>query len=146
MNDGRKDDAGKLGYELLPPDALARVVAVLTHGAAHYGADNWRRVQDGSRRYYAATMRHLEAWRRGVDRDESGHLHLAHAVASLLILLERNEAWNATPESLYGSTAHSEPSPTQTRLYGPDGTIPVDGPCSKSSARTGARENISSNQ
>lgn len=85
---GRKDDAGKPRWSLIPTQALEDVVKVLTYGARKYGDDNWREVEDGPRRYYDAAMRHVVAHRQGIRLDdESGLPHLAHAVASLLFIM-----------------------------------------------------------
>lgn len=85
---GRKDDNGKLRFDLIPPEALAQVAAVLTHGAKKYGANNWRRVKSKRSRYTAALMRHLEAWRSGEIQDpESGLHHLAHVLTNGFFLL-----------------------------------------------------------
>ena len=85
---GRKDDAGKPRWSLVPEQALEDVVKVLTYGARKYGDYNWREVDDGPRRYYDASMRHLMAYRQGHwTDDESGLPHLAHAVASLLVVM-----------------------------------------------------------
>ena len=85
---GRKDDAGKPRWSLLPHKEIEEVVRVLMYGARKYGADNWREVEDGRRRYYDAAMRHLMAYRQGDwTDDESGLAHLAHAVASLLFIM-----------------------------------------------------------
>ena len=85
---GRKDDAGKPRWSLIPDRAMEDVVKVLTYGARKYGDDNWREVEDGPRRYYDAAMRHLMAYRQGHwTDDESGLPHLAHAMASLLFIM-----------------------------------------------------------
>lgn len=82
---GRKDDAGKLQWHLLPLKEVEEVVRVLMYGAGRYGADNWQHVEDGPTRYYNAAMRHLAADQQGTKYDaESGLHHLAHAIASLL--------------------------------------------------------------
>jgi hypothetical protein len=92
MTDGRKNDAGKLRYELLPMAPVDAIVDVLTFGAAKYDDDNWRRVPDAENRYYAAAMRHLSAWRQGENIDpESGRSHLAHAACCLVFLMELHE-------------------------------------------------------
>ena len=87
-----KNDQGKLRYDLTKPYAVSMLVAVLTHGAAKYDDDNWLKVlkePGGPGRYYAAMMRHVEAWRAGQDIDEdSGLPHLAHAMACVMFLLE----------------------------------------------------------
>lgn len=86
---GRKDDQEKTRWDLVPVLAEAEVAEVLTHGAAKYGAENWRQVPEPFRRYYAAHRRHMEARRRGelVDPD-SGRHHVALAISSLLFILQ----------------------------------------------------------
>jgi len=85
---GRKDDAGKRRWTLLPIDALGLVVDVLGFGAAKYGADNWKRVPRARERYLDAALRHLAARLDGELTDEESNLpHLAHAVTCLLFVL-----------------------------------------------------------
>ncbi len=86
--EGVKADQEKLRYDLLPPEPIEEMVAVLTFGAKKYSDDNWKRVPDGKKRYYAALMRHLEAWRMGETHDgESDLHHLGHALCCLTFLL-----------------------------------------------------------
>lgn len=83
-----KHDAGKPRMDLLPPRALLAVGSVMAHGARVYGEHNWRRGMTYGR-LAAAALRHLAAWLDGEDADpESGLPHLAHAAASVLMLLE----------------------------------------------------------
>lgn len=85
---GVKHDEEKPDYTLLPYAALEEVVNVLTYGSKKYSRDNWKYV-DGLR-YQAATMRHFSAYMQGQDKDpETGYSHLAHAVCSLLFLLQK---------------------------------------------------------
>ena len=78
-NHATKHDAGKLRYDLIPPEILRALAEVYTFGAAKYGDNNWRKGLDHGR-LYAATMRHLETDRSGEYLDpESGLPHLAHA-------------------------------------------------------------------
>lgn len=85
---GQKFDSGKPRWSLLPRGTVHEVVQVLEFGAAKYGTDNWQFVEDAETRYYDATMRHLEAWFNGEQRDpESGRHHLAHAVCCCLFLM-----------------------------------------------------------
>ena len=87
---GIKHDDGKPRWDLVQPLALEEYVAVLTHGAAKYGDNNWQRVERAESRYFAACLRHLWAWRRGETADpESGRHPLAHAMCCLAFLLER---------------------------------------------------------
>lgn len=85
--EGKKFDAGKPDFSLLPPEALTEVVEILNFGKIKYGAHNWRAGYNWSR-IFAATLRHLFAWLGGEDLDpESGKSHLAHAICDLLFLL-----------------------------------------------------------
>lgn len=85
---GRKDDAGKLDYTLLPWDALSEVVKVLQHGVEKYQRDNWMHVPNANERYEAAGMRHRIARLQGEELDpESGLSHLAHEATCLLFQL-----------------------------------------------------------
>lgn len=85
---GRKDDAEKPRWDLLPFGPVREVVEVLTFGAKKYAPDNWQRVPEPRRRYFAAAMRHLTAWYEGEPRDpETGLSHLAHAACCLLFLM-----------------------------------------------------------
>ena len=83
-----KHDQEKPRWDLLPMEALAPIVDVLTFGARKYAPDGWRTVPEWRRRYYAALLRHLVAWWRGEKVDpESGLSHLAHAGCCLLFLI-----------------------------------------------------------
>jgi len=85
---GRKFDAGKLDYTLLPWDALEEVVKVLAYGLKKYERDNWKHVPDAMQRYEAAGMRHRVARLQGEANDpETGISHLAHEVCCLLFQL-----------------------------------------------------------
>lgn len=84
---GRKDDAGKPRWSLIPPRVLGEVLGVLEFGAKRYGVDNWKNVPNSRTRYYDAAMRHITAWWEGEGRDpDSGMPHLAHAICCLLFL------------------------------------------------------------
>lgn len=85
---GVKKDQGKLRWSLLPKGVVSMVLQVLEFGAVKYSVDNWQKVDEHERRYYDATMRHIEAWRMKETNDpESGLPHLAHAVCCLMFLL-----------------------------------------------------------
>ena len=96
---GRKDDLGKLRYDLVPPLAEQQMVAVLTFGAKKYAPENWRLVPDAKVRYHAALRRHVAAGAMGEKLDpESGLPHLAHALCCLAFLAELDAAEN-NPET-----------------------------------------------
>lgn len=84
-----KHDETKRRWDLMPWVALQSIVDVLQFGAMKYGDNNWRTVEHGKRRYFAAAMRHLVAWALGEETDrESGLPHLAHAACCLLFMME----------------------------------------------------------
>lgn len=99
MSGFSKHDGGKAPLDLLPPRALAQAARAMGHGAGKYGVWNWTRC-DEPRRFAAAALRHIYAqtahWcdaddERGASLaidPESGLPHLAHAAASVLILLD----------------------------------------------------------
>ena len=88
---GRKADGGKLRWTLLPMEALADVVRVLTIGALKYAPNNWQFVRGSSGpngRYADAAFRHLTAWQMGEQNDpETNCNHLSHCVCCLLFLI-----------------------------------------------------------
>jgi len=103
MTPGRKDDIQKAPWDLLPWGAVQAVVDVLEHGRRKYDADNWRNVPEPRRRYFAAMVRHMVAWRRGEKLDpESGFSHLAHAACCLLFLLELEVGLGPTSAEMDG--------------------------------------------
>lgn len=84
---GRKDDGGKIRYELLAPDFLRAVATILTFGASKYKDWNWAEGFEWSR-LYGATQRHLNAWWDGEAKDpETGHSHLWHAGCCIMFLI-----------------------------------------------------------
>lgn len=88
-NNGIKHDADKLRWSLLPINATEQVVRVLEHGAEKYGAHNWKKLENLQDRYINASLRHIVERLKGNKIDpDSGVDHLAHAVCSLLFILE----------------------------------------------------------
>lgn len=92
---GRKDDGyahdgpQKLRWDLLPVGPIEGIVQVLTFGAAKYGANDWRHVENAEERYYAAGMRHLMEDRKGNRLDpETGLPHLYHAMCCFTFIDE----------------------------------------------------------
>jgi hypothetical protein len=88
---GVKHDEDKPKFSLMKPDALMEMVAVLTYGAKKYSPDNWKLLGNARQRYFDAANRHLWQWYGGEERDpESGLHHLAHAMSSLMFLIQRD--------------------------------------------------------
>ncbi|MBQ5839793.1 MAG: hypothetical protein IIW42_07190 [Bacteroidaceae bacterium] len=88
MSEGRKDDDGKLRWDLLPLNLIEKVVEVYTFGVTKYEANTWQNLKDGYNRCKAAMFRHLVAHERGetVD-DESGLPALAHMVWNAIAMM-----------------------------------------------------------
>lgn len=87
MEQGTKHDEGKLPMHLLDRTALMSMAAVLHHGQIKYGAENWRGGISYTR-LISAAMRHLHAVNDCEDIDpETGELHAAHAMCSLMFLI-----------------------------------------------------------
>ena len=78
LGSGRKDDAEKTRYDLLPFDILEEDAQLLSYGAVKYADRNWEKGMLWSRSA-AALLRHFMAfWLHGQSLDpESGHPHLA---------------------------------------------------------------------
>jgi hypothetical protein len=99
---GVKYDTLKADYSLLDLKALEGVVRVLQAGAEKYSRDNWKHVRP-VRRYFAAALRHLAAYRAGQQFDEeTNESHLAHAVACLTFMLWHETNGTFSPEYLEG--------------------------------------------
>jgi hypothetical protein len=90
---GIKYDKGKPRIDLIPPNAIFEVAGVLTDGVEEYGEHNWRTGIAYSR-LYAAIQRHLLAFWKGDDIDQSGHRALAHACTDIMMLMEMPKNWD----------------------------------------------------
>lgn len=83
----RKQDTGKLRYDLFPVEALEEITKVLNFGANKYAERSWEAGMKWGR-LYAAMFRHMTAWWMGEDLDkETGISHLAHAGCCVIFLL-----------------------------------------------------------
>ena len=97
---GLRFNEGKLRYDLIPPSVLKALAEVYTYGDAKYGESaggcnrNWEKGLDWTS-VIASAVRHIEAFRSGLDFDESGLLHIAHAMTNLSFLIEY---YNTHPE------------------------------------------------
>ncbi len=89
MPDFMKDDTQKNRLELIEPEFIEGLGAVLTFGAIKYEAWNWRKAstKDDQDRIFGALLRHLMAYKKGEKIDpESGMSHLYHASFGLMTL------------------------------------------------------------
>lgn len=96
ITDGLKHDGGKLRLDLVPPELIEAVGAVMTHGAEKYGEASYRKVDP--KRYRAALMRHICKWLKDPYRvdEDSGLPHLWHIACNVAFLLELDKDINAT--------------------------------------------------
>lgn len=89
---GTKNDVGKNRLGLLMngfPNAIWHAGLVGTMGANKYAPHDWRTVPNNMARYSDAMYRHLLQYETCEAFDEeSGHLHLAHALWNLMAVLE----------------------------------------------------------
>ena len=100
MTQGIKYDQDKPMLNLIDPEAIEGLAAVLTFGAKKYAADNWRDGISNSR-LIASLLRHLFAIMRGEYVDpESGLPHIDHVGCNWMFLsynLKRrpdlNDSW-----------------------------------------------------
>ena len=84
---GKKDDSGKLRFDLIPEDALWEVARVYTIGASKYDPWNWQGGIAYSR-VVAALRRHLSKWLMGETLDQQdGQHHLSSVAWAALTLL-----------------------------------------------------------
>lgn len=104
MNEGKKNDSGKLDWSLLPLDFVEPLVPIFAHGEKEYGFENWRKPFDNRRRRFnAALKRHLKECERNplaINEQDGGVYHLAQIAWNALELLyqelQEKEASNAT--------------------------------------------------
>lgn len=97
---GRKDDRGKLRFDLIPQAPLFELAKVYTMGASKYDDWNWANGIKYSR-VFAALMRHLWKWWRGEEIDpEDGQHHLdsvawcAFTLRHFCFYKDRYEGWD----------------------------------------------------
>ena len=82
-----KYDNGKPRMDLIPPEAMLALGAVLEVGARKYSGRNWELGFEWGRSD-AALKRHLIAWEAGQDNDpETGLPHLWHVLANAAFLV-----------------------------------------------------------
>ena len=109
MQQGRKDDTGKLPMHLIPPEAHTALARVLQQGAERYGPHNWETGIKYSR-LYDALERHLQAWRAGEDIDpDSGLPHLEHVFCNAMFLAVLHARSRVDCDDRYMPTAGGVP-------------------------------------
>lgn len=87
-NKFQKNDLDKPKLSLLPIKAKQEVAFVLEYGAKKYGRNNWS-LCDDKFRYIDAALRHIDKYINEITYDEESlRHHLAHAVASLMFVID----------------------------------------------------------
>ena len=88
---GKKFDnvPNKPAWDCVPLEDIEGIAIVMRYGAEKYGEGpgtvNWKYVDNGKYRYYAAMMRHLCAYQKGEFLDsESGLPHIDHAMFNMM--------------------------------------------------------------
>jgi len=94
-----KKDEGKPNPSLFYTSALYATVRVRAYGVEKHGSmDGWKTTKPIE--HYDAAIRHIRAVMDGeVNDDESGELHLAHAICDLMFEIERRQP--TTSVSMY---------------------------------------------
>jgi hypothetical protein len=110
---GRRADAGKLRYDLIPVGPLAELARVYTLGAIKYTDDNWR----GGIAYescLSSMMRHVEKWRAGETIDPDGQHHMASvAFWAFAIMQFDRDGQEGRPQGIDLSRFHSTFAPVK---------------------------------
>lgn len=131
---GAKFDEGKLRYDLIPPEALAEWVRVLTYGAEKYSDRNWENGIDTGR-LFAAMQRHAWAWHGGEELDPEMQIHHMAAVmfnaAAIVTYYHRDridQAFGPTMEQVFDDVVRRGAGVTVTRVdpdeaYGPTASV-----------------------
>lgn len=99
-----KDAIGseKLPVHLWPETATMLGCLGLLDGALKYGRSNYRAIGVRASIYYDAVRRHTTAWFEGEDIDpDSGLPHLAHALASLAIIVDAQAKGALNDDRMY---------------------------------------------
>ena len=119
MSEGRKDDAGKTRFELVPPEVVFAIAQILTFGAEKYHDRNWEQGMSWGR-VFGALMRHMWAWWGGQgpttksflfgDMDEeTGYSHLWHAACCIAFLVAYEERGHGTDDRFKPNDAADQP-------------------------------------
>ncbi len=95
MNPKQRFGDLKPNLALVPASTMIYLALGHETGAAKYGPYNWRETKIETMTYAAAAMRHLVEWVDGQEKaSDTGVSHLAHALASLSVLVDAIETGN----------------------------------------------------
>lgn len=93
----------KTPLRVVPPILDIEVSGPLSQGAQKYGSYNWRDKDISLAMHLEAIERHLAAYKDGENRaPDSGFTHLAHAAATLAILMDAGACGTLIDDRCYG--------------------------------------------
>lgn len=97
----------KVPMHLWPNTATVMGAMGLLDGACKYGRSNFRAIGVRSSVYYDAARRHLDRWFEGEDIDpDSGLPHMAHALASIAIIVDAQAAGKLNDDRMIAGGFH----------------------------------------
>ena len=77
---------------LIPSSSTIHTALAFMDGAKKYGPYNWRINKVDASTYIAAAKRQIESWVDGEETSSDANVHhLAHAIASLAIIIDAQE-------------------------------------------------------
>ena len=95
---GKRFNDGKPPVELVPPEAIWAMAAVLGAGMKKYGPRNWEAGMSWTI-CYGCLLRHLLRWMQGEELDrESGLSHMAHVLTNAAFLVAYQERQAGTDD------------------------------------------------
>lgn len=77
----KKNDSGKLRYDLIPPEGMEALAEAYTRGVKEGHSERGWEAGGSWLRLFAAMMRHAWQWRRGEDYDSKSGIHHLASVA-----------------------------------------------------------------
>lgn len=93
----------KTPLRVVPPILDLEVSGPLSQGAQKYGSYNWRHKDISLALHLEAIERHLAAYKDGENRaPDSGFTHLAHAAATIAILMDAGSMGTLIDDRVYG--------------------------------------------
>lgn len=114
LMEAKKNDTGRLRFDLFPVRPLESVAEVFTIGAKKYEDRNWEKGLKWGR-VFAALMRHAWKWWRGEQLDaEDGQHHLASVVWCALVLMEYERTHPELDDRALAVPTRLAPSPYAT--------------------------------
>lgn len=126
-----KDEEGSKKVQLrhVPPILVLLAAGPLTQGASRYGSFNWRYKNISLSGHLEAIERHLAAFKDGEDcAPDSGFSHLAHAAATLGVIMDAEECGTLVDDRHKGPAGEIlANSPFNQGPAAPEAVLPLGG-------------------